>query len=410
VRLRVKIALAAAVLATCGSFLIPTAASGELRLDSNPSATTHYSGPPDSQAPVTTASDLGAGWLASPVAVDFQAVDDVSGVNYTEWMLDGAEWTQGNQVVVTGDGQHTVAYRSVDVAGNCEVAKSLDLLIDASPPITAARGVGLDWVAGPIEVVLHPSDAESGVARTDYTVDGVPAANTTGGDTSFTIRTEGTHMITWRSTDNVGNTDELHYNYAHFAWTAPSAPTIRVTDATKHGSWYATRPGFAFGGARDPASGILGYYCRFDGSGLWASAAGALPTLNANGKHTIDGVAVDFHGNLGAVTTLPVWLDTVTPVAKAPWAVSTSRGRTAALPYIVNDSSAAGIEAYATIVLTDYRGNVVLRATVRNIRLNRTLYYRFACGLAHGKYRFTVFAQDGAGRASAKVHNSLVVR
>jgi hypothetical protein len=410
VHLRIKIALVAAVLTTVGSFVIPAAASGEPSLKPNRIASTRYAGPPDSQAPVTTASDLGAVWLASPVTVHLLAVDDISGVSYTEWMLDGAAWTQGDRVVVTGDGRHTVAYRSVDVAGNCEVAKSLDVLLDASPPVTVAQGVGPDWVTGPIEVVLQPTDAESGVAHTDYTVDGVPAVNATGGDTSFTIRTEGTHLVTWQSTDNVGNTERLQYDYVHFAWTAPSAPTIRVIDATRHGSWYASRPGFAFGGARDPASGILGYYYRLDGSGLWTSAAGTLPMLGANGKHTIEGVAVDFHGNFGAVTTMPVWLDTVTPVVKAPWAVYAPRGRTTALPFIVYDSRAAGIEAYATIVLTNYHGNVVLRATVRNISLNRTLNYRFTCGLAKGTYRFTVFAQDGAGRTSAKVHNRLVVR
>ncbi len=74
------------------------------------------------------------------------ASDDLggSGVARTEYKLDAGDWTAGASCTVpapadhSGDGEHTVAYRSVDAAGNVEPAKTVTVWIDTVRPAVAA--------------------------------------------------------------------------------------------------------------------------------------------------------------------------------------------------------------------------------------------------------------------------------
>ncbi|TQS18651.1 ThuA domain-containing protein [Microbispora sp. KK1-11] len=99
-------------------------------------------GSEDKTAPVTTATTDPAqpegGSFTGPVTVTLKAVDETggSGVAKTEYKLDGGDWTAYTEPVkVSGEGQHTLAYRSTDKAGNAEEAKTLTLTISpASSP------------------------------------------------------------------------------------------------------------------------------------------------------------------------------------------------------------------------------------------------------------------------------------
>ncbi|MEV0826766.1 ThuA domain-containing protein [Nonomuraea rubra] len=95
----------------------------------------------DKTAPVTTATtDPGlppGGTFTGPVSVTLAAADEDggSGVDKTEYQLDGGDWTAYTEpVTVTGDGQHELKYRSADKAGNVEETKTLTLTISASAP------------------------------------------------------------------------------------------------------------------------------------------------------------------------------------------------------------------------------------------------------------------------------------
>ena len=114
--------------------------------------------PPDTTPPVTTATPTGTtgtnGWFKSAVAVALSATDNAggSGVAKTEYKLDGAGWmayTAGTPVAISGDGAHTLLYRSTDVAGNQEGDETLTIKIDATKPTSvtgtpdrAANGAG----------------------------------------------------------------------------------------------------------------------------------------------------------------------------------------------------------------------------------------------------------------------------
>jgi hypothetical protein len=57
-----------------------------------------------------------------------------SGVDFTEYSVDGGAFTKGTSVTVSAVGAHTVQYRSTDKAGNVETAKSVAFSIKAPTP------------------------------------------------------------------------------------------------------------------------------------------------------------------------------------------------------------------------------------------------------------------------------------
>ncbi len=99
---------------------------------------------------MTTASGCDANWHRTAVTLTFSATDNSggSGVDYTEYSTDGGSaWTQGDSLTIlapadhSGDGLHTILYKSVDNAGNWETAKSCQVKIDTRGPACAARSV-----------------------------------------------------------------------------------------------------------------------------------------------------------------------------------------------------------------------------------------------------------------------------
>lgn len=93
----------------------------------------------DTTPPSTTHSFIGStgydDWFISNVTLQLNAVDTSSGINYTEYQIDGLGWTYYfSDVLCSVDGIHTLEFRSNDTAGNLEVATSAGLKIDKVAP------------------------------------------------------------------------------------------------------------------------------------------------------------------------------------------------------------------------------------------------------------------------------------
>jgi hypothetical protein len=89
--------------------------------------------------PVTTAAlspRAVRNWYIQPT-VALTATDQDSDVKQSEYRLDGVgEWSRyDGPFLVSGDGSHTLEYRSVDHAENVEATHSLDFKIDATAPL-----------------------------------------------------------------------------------------------------------------------------------------------------------------------------------------------------------------------------------------------------------------------------------
>jgi hypothetical protein len=107
----------------------------------------------------------GDNWWAPGTTVILNASDDGSGVEETLFSVDGGDWqAYAGPFTVTGDGDHTVSYYSVDNNGNQETQQVAAFKIDATPPtgsIQINKGASSTYAAM-VRVSALATDALSG--------------------------------------------------------------------------------------------------------------------------------------------------------------------------------------------------------------------------------------------------------
>nr|WP_217628773.1 family 16 glycoside hydrolase [Micromonospora yangpuensis] len=172
----------------------------------------------DTTAPTVSASLAGqqdnSGAYVGAATVTLTAEDAGSGVESVEYSLDGAPYTTYTApLTVNEPGAHKVDYRATDVAGNTSAVRSVDFTVVAPPdPDTTAPTVTVavsgerdadGAYVGAATVTLTASDADSGVARIEYSLDSQPFTTYTG---PFAVNRPGQHSVSYRATDNAGNT------------------------------------------------------------------------------------------------------------------------------------------------------------------------------------------------------------
>ncbi|WP_158560753.1 DUF7594 domain-containing protein [Paenibacillus contaminans] len=176
-------------------------------------------------------------WYVTGVKASLIAADDKSGVAATVYSLDGGTSWQPYSAPLSfdQDGRYSIEYRSTDNAGNEEAANLSRLDIDMTPPVTTASvspaqpdGLRNKYVQ-PVTVTLSASDAWSGVAATEFSLDNgstwQPYAN------PIIVAQDGEHRLLYRSTDQAGHV-ELEKTIAfHIDMTVPTAAVAYSTTA-----------------------------------------------------------------------------------------------------------------------------------------------------------------------------------
>lgn len=268
----------------------------------------------DATAPVSTASTSGtsgnSGWFLGPVSVSVGATDFGSGVDGSFCAVDGGA-TGASPCAASGDGVHDVAYHSTDVAGNVETDQHLDVKIDGTPPSTTAFYSGTSggggWWRSSVGVTLSGSDATSGVATTSGAVDSVSQPGSI-----FTVSGDGTHSVTYSSTDVAGNTEATNTDSLKIDTTAPST-SVSVSGTGGGGGWYTSDATLTFT-ASDALSGVDQSYCSTDGG---APVAGNPCIVASDGAHTVQYYSTDVAGNQETSKSVSVKVDQTAPVTTA---------------------------------------------------------------------------------------------
>ncbi|MER7909797.1 family 16 glycoside hydrolase [Streptomyces sp. NPDC096068] len=173
----------------------------------------------DTTAPETSATVSGEkdaeGRYIDMATVTVTASDTGSGVNTIEYALGaGGAWTAyAGPVMVHEVGEKTVRYRATDKAGNVAAEKSVSFTVvappavDKTPPETSVKVEGTKnsdgaYVTG-AKVTVSATDAESGVDRIEYSLDGGPYLAHTA---PVLVDRVGRHTVAYRATDRAGNT------------------------------------------------------------------------------------------------------------------------------------------------------------------------------------------------------------
>ena len=189
----------------------------------------------DTAAPSLNVSTTGAnglnGWYISSVTLTPTASDSMSGIALLEISLDGGEWVaaESDQGTVISEGVHTVQFRATDNAGNVSQTAPQEIKVDTITPglsleVSGTRGQN-DWYVSNVATTPTASDATSGVALVEMTVDG--GLWTTISNNQLRLFTDGVHTYQYKVTDNAGNVTETPVLTVKVDTTAPilTAPT-----------------------------------------------------------------------------------------------------------------------------------------------------------------------------------------
>jgi parallel beta-helix repeat protein len=162
----------------------------------------------DNTNPVTTAylnpsaPDGENDWYTSNMYVTLVATDATSGVDFTEYNINGGIWT--DYIVpftMSEDGMYTVEFRSVDNAGNEETANDVEFKIDTTAPMInlTVEKTGLStWL-----LTATVSDETSGIAKVEFYLDSEYLGEVTTAPYTWDVSNKGTaQAIVY---DNAGN-------------------------------------------------------------------------------------------------------------------------------------------------------------------------------------------------------------
>jgi hypothetical protein len=108
-------------------------------------------------------------------------------------------------VAITAEGQTTLVYYAVDVAGVYEYpANRLTVKVDKTPPTTTYATMS---VAGGVQVTLSASDGGAGVKQIQYQINATPAQTVPGNSAQFNVSSPGPTDVFFWATDEVGNVE-----------------------------------------------------------------------------------------------------------------------------------------------------------------------------------------------------------
>jgi hypothetical protein len=236
--------------------------------------------------------------------------------------------------------------------GNCAVnGFNPDDIYDTTPPATACSvttgattsdcSQGPFYVQGSAVVRLTPADSV-GVKTTSCTIDGQPCAGLT-----FTVAGEGTHAVTFGSTDYSGNSETPQTVAIHVDTTAPVVSGLVFPGAPNLGQWIS-------------APSITGTVNATDSSPLTVSCSDGLNgttvnglniTVAGDGAHHVVCSVTDGAGN-ATVASATVKLDATSPTVSVPTVAVVAEATSAAGAAVSYSVSGADTLSGVAVVCT----------------------------------------------------------
>ena len=236
-----------------------------------------------------------------------------------EYKVDGAaDWTSGNgDIAVTGDGDHTVAVRQTDLAGNVSSESALTFTIDTTAPTPVGLALASDTGAASDDGITSNGTVNVGTldagAHFEFKADGA-ADWSVGTGSSYTFEAEGPHSLIVRAVDVAGNasapSDALTLTVDQ---TGPAtAPVLALHDD----SGWTDSDGITVNGLIDVSGLDAGATWQYSIDGThWIDGEGASLPLGVDDAYTVQVKQLDAAGNASPIASLDVTLDTAAPAA-----------------------------------------------------------------------------------------------
>src|SRR6185369_733321 len=260
-----------------------------------------------------------------------------------DYSIDGGSWNT-TYTAPSADGNHTVAVRDTDVAGNTATG-NLSFTRDTTAPLAPTVALVTDSSDGAvghnIDLITNDAALSIGAAAEpvtrEYSIDGGSWSSTYTGP-----GVDGSHTVAVRDTDVAGNVSGSTTLSFTLDTIAPTAPIVSLfSDTGVSASDHITNSGaLSLSGIE---TGTTVEYST-DGGSHWSSSFAA-----GEGTNTVDVRQTDVAGNVSGSTALSFTLDTTVPVA--PGAVLTTDTGVSSSDQITNSGALtlSGIETGATV-------------------------------------------------------------
>jgi uncharacterized cupredoxin-like copper-binding protein len=262
--------------------------------------------PPTVTAEVTGTQD-GDGNYVDSATVTLSATDDASGVASVEYSLDGAAFAPYTEpVVVNTPGAHMLHYRATDAAGNVSPEGMAGFTVvarDTTAPTVSGQVTGQQDAdgnyVGSAVVTVTATDADSGVASVEYSLDGAAFVPYT---EPVQIGDPGDHTVAFRATDVAGNVSEegsVSFSVVEAPGDDTTAPSVSaVVSGNQDASWHYLDSATLTIDALDADSGVASVEYKLD-DGDWTRYTEPV-TVDDPGTHTVTYRATDNAGNVSA--------------------------------------------------------------------------------------------------------------
>ena len=262
----------------------------------------------DTTGPTVTAAAtvVPSSWSKTDVTVTVHASDAGSGIASVEYRVQGAStWESASGTSFTvpalanhaNDGAVVYEYRAVDAVGNSGGTATCTVSIDTTKPVTTATEPPADLAGGshstPVDVALHATDGGSGVAKISYAVDGGATADTAG-DTASAHIPAGVHTLTYWSTDNAGNVEDVNSLAVQVVGVAP----VTTDDAPT--AWQSHAVTVTLTASNSGGITVAHTYYKVDAASSWTDGTSIVIPAPSNGTndgvHTIQYYSVNSQG------------------------------------------------------------------------------------------------------------------
>ncbi len=275
----------------------------------------------DKTAPVTT-SNAPTNWSKDDVTIELTATDVLSGVAKTFYSINDSDYLEGTSFTVNKEGINKVSFYSVDLAGNIEIAKTVEVKIDKTAPVTTSNAV-TSWTKDNVTIELTANDILSGADKTFYSVDGAEYLE----GTSFVISSEGTHSVSFYSVDAAGNTESANTVDVKIDKTAPVTIFDKSVNSSKNEITVKLT-------AIDELSGVAKTYYSINGSDY---LEGNIFIVKDEGTYKISFYSVDIAGNIESANTDEIIINNISPSVVMNLNPEYALGSTLKLLYVVKE-------------------------------------------------------------------------
>jgi len=263
-------------------------------------------------------------YVTSSTQFTLDASDSDSGVQTTEYKIDSGNWNDySDGFTLSGDGSHTIEYRSTDKAGNTETENSKTVYVDDTSPSVTNLNVNPsysnseNYISGTSDITADVSDSDSGVASCEYTLDGGSSWENANYDSSngdctvSNVDTISATSINMRASDNLGNRGSGSSLSVTPDTTNPTTELLIGSPIYQDDKTHVTSSTqFTLSADDSSGSGVQTTEYKID-SGSWNDYNSGF-TLS-EGEHTIEYKSTDKVGNEETENSKTVYVDNTSP-------------------------------------------------------------------------------------------------